>query len=75
MMEVSENQFSLVYNALSFTMASMAATTVFCWMRVVRACNAEFGSLPIRKIVIFSVAYRNSIFAHREVLRNDTRAL
>jgi len=38
MMAVSEltaNQYNLVYDFLSFSFATMAATTIFCWMRVV----------------------------------------
>jgi len=66
MMEVSESQFSLVYNVLSFTMASMAATTVFCWMRVVRAapisqaCRREklFSSLTLHVHPQGSIAER-----------------
>ena len=37
--EVSVNQYNLVYNALSFSLATMMATTIFCWMRVVRCRN------------------------------------
>ena len=35
MIEVSNTQYNLVYNVISFTLASMAATTIFVWMRVV----------------------------------------
>lgn len=35
MYEVSATQYNLVYDVLSFVSASMAATTIFCWMRVV----------------------------------------
>jgi hypothetical protein len=35
--DITVNQFNLVYDFLSFSLACMAATTIFVWMRVVRS--------------------------------------
>jgi hypothetical protein len=34
MFQVTAGQFDLVYNALSFTLASMMASTIFFWIRM-----------------------------------------
>jgi hypothetical protein len=34
MFQVTAGQFDLVYNALSFTLASMMASTIFFWIRI-----------------------------------------
>jgi hypothetical protein len=34
MFDVTAGQFDLVYNALSFTLASMMASTIFFWIRI-----------------------------------------
>ena len=34
-MALTANQFNLVYDVLSFSLATMMATTIFLWMRVV----------------------------------------
>jgi len=34
MSAITANQFNLVYDVLSFSLATMMATTIFCWMRV-----------------------------------------
>jgi hypothetical protein len=34
MFPVTAGQFDLVYNALSFTLASMMASTIFFWIRI-----------------------------------------
>ena len=34
MFAVTASQFDLVYNSLSFTMASMSASTLFYWLRL-----------------------------------------
>ena len=34
MQPVTAGQFDLVYNALSFTFASMMASTIFFWLRL-----------------------------------------
>merc|ERR1712196_700036 len=40
---MSDSQFGLVYNILSFSLASMMSTTIFLWMRVpaVKDCYAS----------------------------------
>jgi len=58
MMESMEpNQFNLVYNVLSFSLATMMATTIFCWMSV-RSCAQRYKSaLIITGLVTFIAAY------------------
>ena len=34
--EITVTQYQLVYDFLSFALASMAATTIFCWLSLVR---------------------------------------
>ena len=34
MFEVTADQYDLVYNSLSFTFASMMASTIFFWLRL-----------------------------------------
>jgi len=51
------SQFNLVYNVLSFSLATMMATTIFCWMRV-GSCAPRFKSaLIITGLVTFVAAY------------------
>jgi bacteriorhodopsin len=52
-----DDQFQLVYNVLSFSLASMMATTLFLWMRV-PAVNARYQTaLIISGLVTFIAAY------------------
>jgi len=54
---MSASQFDLVYNALSFTFATMIATTIFCWMRVSSCAERYKGALVITGLVTFIAAY------------------
>jgi len=57
MFPMSDGQFQLVYNILSFSLASMMATTLFLWMRV-PAISAKFQTaLIISGLVTFIAAY------------------
>jgi len=57
MFPMSDGQFQLVYNILSFSLASMMATTLFLWMRV-PAINAKYRTaLIISGLVTFIAAY------------------
>merc|ERR1711908_185998 len=57
MFEMTDGQFQLVYNILSFSLASMMATTIFLWMRV-PAINAKYQSaVIISGLVTFIAAY------------------
>jgi len=57
MFPMSDGQFQLVYNILSFSLASMMATTLFLWMRV-PAINAKYQTaLIISGLVTFIAAY------------------
>merc|ERR1712194_977869 len=57
MFPMSDGQFQLVYNILSFSLASMMATTLFLWMRV-PSINAKYQTaLIISGLVTFIAAY------------------
>jgi len=57
MFPIKDGQFQLVYNILSFSFASMMATTLFLWMRV-PAVNRKYQSaLIISGMVTFIAAY------------------
>ena len=57
MFNMSDGQFQLVYNVLSFSLASMMASTLFFWMRV-SSVNAKYQSaLIISGLVTFIAAY------------------
>lgn len=56
-MTISANQFNLVYNVLSFSLATMMATTIFLWMRVSSAHEKYKSALIISGLVTFIAAY------------------
>jgi len=57
MFEMTDAQFQLVYNVLSFSLASMMATTIFLFMRV-PSVNARYQTaLMISGLVTFIAAY------------------
>merc|ERR1712110_887906 len=57
MFQMTDGQFQLVYNVLSFSLASMMATTLFLWMRV-PAVGAKYQSaVLISGLVTFIAAY------------------
>merc|ERR1711924_162716 len=56
-MAMSDAQFGLVYNILSFSLASMMATTLFLWMRVPAVKNQYQSALTISGMVTFIAAY------------------
>jgi len=51
------SQFNLVYNVLSFSLATMMATTIFCWMRVGSCAQQYRSALIITGLVTFIAAY------------------
>merc|ERR1711937_660598 len=57
MYQMTDAQFELVYNALSFTLASMMATTIFCWLRVSSIHEKYKNALVISGLVTFIAAY------------------
>merc|ERR1711959_290883 len=57
MFAMSDAQFGLVYNCLSFALASMMATTLFLWMRVPAVNNKYQSALIISGMVTFIAAY------------------
>jgi len=57
MFEVTDDQFQLVYNVLSFSLASMMATTLFLWMQVPTIAAKYQTALIISGLVTFIAAY------------------
>jgi len=57
MFPVTNDQFQLVYNVLSFALASMMATTVFLFMRVPTVAAKYQTALIISGLVTFIAAY------------------
>jgi len=57
MFEMTDGQFQLVYNVLSFSLASMMATTLFLWMRVPCITARYQNALIISGMVTFIAAY------------------
>jgi len=57
MFAMSDAQFGLVYNVLSFSFASMAATTLFLWMRIPGVKDCYASALIISGEVTFIAAY------------------
>lgn len=54
---MTAGQFDLVYNASSFTMASMMASTIFFWLRVGSINEKYKSALVITGLVTFIAAY------------------
>jgi len=57
MFPITNDQFQLVYNILSFSLASMMATTLFLWMRVPSISARYQSALIISGLVTFIAAY------------------
>ena len=57
MFPMSDSQFGLVYNILSFSLASMMATTLFLWMRIPAVKDCYASALIISGEVTFIAAY------------------
>jgi bacteriorhodopsin len=57
MFAMSDAQFGLVYNILSFTFASMMSTTLFLWMRIPAVKDTYATALIISGMVTFIAAY------------------
>jgi len=54
---MSANQYNLTYDVLSFSLATMMATTIFLWMRVPGAADRYKSALIISGLVTFIAAY------------------
>lgn len=54
---VTDDQYQLVYNALSFTFASMAASTLYFWLRLGSISEKYKPALTITGMVTFIAAY------------------
>jgi bacteriorhodopsin len=57
MFAMSDSQFGLVYNILSFSLASMMSTTLFLWMRIPGVKDCYATALIISGMVTFIAAY------------------
>jgi len=57
MSAITANQFNLIYDVLSFSLATMMATTIFCWMRVGDVKEQYRSALIITGLVTFIAAY------------------
>merc|ERR1712224_658166 len=57
MFEMKDAQYQLVYNILSFSLASMMATTIFLWMRVPAIAGKYQSAVIISGLVTFIAAY------------------
>jgi bacteriorhodopsin len=57
MFAVSAAQFDLVYNALSFTFACMAGSTIFFWLRLSSVHENYKSAMTITGLVTFIAAY------------------
>jgi bacteriorhodopsin len=57
MFAMTDGQFQLVYNVLSFSLASMMATTLFLWMRVPSIAAKYQNAVIISGMVTFIAAY------------------
>mmetsp|Transcript_4686 Transcript_4686/g.5624 ORF Transcript_4686/g.5624 Transcript_4686/m.5624 type:complete len:253 (+) Transcript_4686:40-798(+) len=54
---VSTEQFDLVYDVLSFSLATMMATTIFIWMRLGECAERYKSAVIISGLVTFIAAY------------------
>lgn len=57
MQELTADQFSLVYNAFSFTLAAMTATTLFLWISRSQVSSAYKTAITISGLVTGIAAY------------------
>merc|ERR1711982_293958 len=57
MFDMEDGQFQLVYNVLSFSLASMMATTLFLWLKVPTVNGKYQSAVIISGLVTFIAAY------------------
>jgi bacteriorhodopsin len=57
MFSMTAGQFDLVYNSLSFTLASMMASTIFFWLRLSSVHEKYKSAMTITGLVTFIAAY------------------
>jgi len=57
MFPMTAGQFDLVYNSLSFTLASMMASTIFFWLRLSSVHEKYKSAMTITGLVTFIAAY------------------
>ena len=57
MFEMTDLQYQAVYNTLSFTLASMSATTMYLWFRAGAVADKYKSAVYISGLVTFIAAY------------------
>ena len=57
MFKMTAGEFDLVYNSLSFTLASMMASTLFFWLRLSSVHEKYKTAMTITGLVTFIAAY------------------
>merc|ERR1711892_1521014 len=57
MFKMSAGEFDLVYNSLSFTLASMMASTLFFWLRLSSVHEKYKTAMTVTGLVTFIAAY------------------
>jgi len=57
MFNMSDLQYQAVYNILSFTLASMSATTMYLWFRADAVADKYKSAVYISGLVTFIAAY------------------
>merc|ERR1711972_84091 len=57
MFEMTDLQYQAVYNTLSFSLASMSATTMYLWMRAPSLADKYRSAVIISGLVTFIAAY------------------
>ena len=80
MFPMTAAEFDLVYNALSFTLASMMASTLFFWLRLSSVHEKYKSAMTITGLVTFIAACMQnakhaSLFGVALALSSDYRAL
>jgi len=55
--EISPTEFEIVYDILSFSLATMMATTIFLWIRLPSCAEKYQGALIISGLVTFIASY------------------
>merc|ERR1719353_1717417 len=55
--DVTDGQYQIVYDFLSFTFACMAASTIFFWLRLPSIAEKYKSALVITGLVTFIAAY------------------
>ena len=66
--------FDLVYNSLSFTLASMMASTIFFWLRLGSVGEKYKSAMTITGLVTFIAAYHYIRIVRGQQFERNSRA-